>query len=562
MRVVIVGGVAGGASAAARARRCNESAEIILLERDGDVSFANCGMPYHIGGEIVERAKLVVASAQLLRRRFRIDVREQSEAVSIDRAARTIRVRRLADGSEYEMSWDRLILSPGAAPVIPPLPGITATGVYSLRNLVDMDRIRAAVEATADGARTAVVAGAGFIGLEMAEQLVRKGFVVHLVELQSQVLPPLDMDMSVAIRDELIQQGVKLYLGRALQSVTEQSGSVSGVALSDGTQLAASLVIVGLGVRPNVGLATACGLETGPTGGIRINEFLQTSDPHIYAVGDAVEYPYGPTGSAARVALAGPANRAGRLAGEHAVCGVSAAFRPVLGTAIVRVFGQTAAMTGLSVRAARRAGFDCRSATVIAGQHAGYFPGAVMLTLKLVYEYPTGRLLGAQATGADGADKRIDVLATVLAFGGTVRDVAGLDLCYAPPFGSARDPVHQAAFVACNELDGQGAMLDVVADLSGFQVVDVRTAAEVTKAPLTTRAQVTAIPLDELRERLGELDSSRPTVVSCGVGVRAHAAQRILLQSGFREVQNLTGGATLRRRVVPTADSESTGGQS
>ncbi|MFN5534602.1 MAG: rhodanese-like domain-containing protein, partial [Planctomyces sp.] len=264
-----------------------------------------------------------------------------------------------------------------------------------------------------------------------------------------------------------------------------------------------------------------------------------------------VEYPWGPSGGTARVALAGPANRAGRLAGEHAVSGRCAAMRPVQGTSIVRVFGQTAAMTGLSVRAARRAGLACRSATVIAGQHAGYYPGASNLTLKLVYEPVTGRLLGAQATGADGADKRIDVLATVLAFGGSVRDAAGLDLCYAPPFGSARDPLHQAAFVACNELDGLGAMLDVESDLAGWQVVDVRTPAEVSRAPLTAGTQVIPIPLDELRDRLGELDSQKPTVVSCGVGVRAHAAQRILLQHGFREVVNLTGGATLRRRVVP-----------
>jgi len=559
LRVVIVGGVAGGASAAARARRCSERAEIILLERDGDVSFANCGMPYYIGGEIAERSKLVVASAQLLRTRFKIDVRERSEVVAVNRAAQTVRVRRLGDGSEYELSWDRLILSPGASAIVPALPGISSAGVYSLRNLVDMDRLREAVDAAPPGRRQAVVAGAGFIGLEMAEQLVRQGFTVQLVELQSQVLPPLDSDLAAAIQDELVKNGVQLWLGRGLQEIAEQGGRVTGVRLSDGTELQAELVILGIGVRPNVGLAVSCGLELGPAGGIRVNEFLQTSDPLIYAAGDAVEYAWGPSGGTARVALAGPANRAGRLAGEHAVTGRSAAMRPVQGTAVVRVFGQTAAMTGLSVRAARRAGLACRSATVIAGQHAGYFPGAAMLTLKLVYESVTGRLLGAQATGADGADKRIDVLATVLAFGGTVRDVAGLDLCYAPPYGSARDPLHQAAFVACNELDGWGAMLDVEADLAGWQVVDVRTAAEVARAPLTAGTQVIAIPVDELRDRLEELDPQRPTVVSCGVGVRAHAAQRILLQHGFREVVNLTGGATLRRRVVPEERQGSVG---
>jgi NADPH-dependent 2,4-dienoyl-CoA reductase/sulfur reductase-like enzyme/rhodanese-related sulfurtransferase len=556
LRIVIVGGVAGGASAATRARRCNEHAHITLLEKDDYVSFANCGMPYHIGGEIAERGRLLVASAALLRGRFNIDVRERCEAIAIDRTARTIRIRNLADGSESQLVWDRLILSPGAAPLVPPIPGVDAAGVFTLRNIADMDRITAAVTAVPQasaGSRTAVVVGAGFIGLELVEQLARRGFSVALVEQQSQVLPPLDPEIAAALHEELLRHNVELHLGHGLQRILVENGVAGGVELSNGRQITGSLVILGLGVRPNVRLATDAGLPLGRTGGILTNRFHQTADPEIYAVGDAAEYFSEPAAQWTRVPLAGPANRAGRLAGQHAATGRAEPAAPVLGTAILRVFDLAAGMTGLTVKAARRAGFNCRSATVIAGQHAGYFPGASPVTLKLVYEASSGTVLGAQATGKDGVDKRIDVVATAIRFRATVRELAGLDLAYAPPYGAAKDPIHQAAFVACNELDGLAHMLDADASLAGFQVVDVRSAAEVLKLPLagvTGAVSVCNIPVDELRSRLSELDPALPTVVSCGVGVRGHVAQRILVEHGFRTVFNLTGGATLRHRAV------------
>lgn len=551
LRIVIVGGVAGGASAATRARRCNEGAEIILLEKDDFVSFANCGMPYHIGGEIPERGKLLVATKELLERRFRLDVRTRSEAIRIDRSTKTIVVKRLDDGTEYGLPYDKLILSPGAAPFVPPIEGTNAKGVYTLRNIADMDQIRAAVDAAAKSAQKAVVVGAGFIGLEMAEQLVVRGFTTTLAELLPQVLPPMDPEMVVPLQEELASRGIQLRLGDGIKRIAaDAAGNAIGVELQSGKVLEGSVVILGMGVRPNTKLAVDAGLNIGKTGGISTNASLQTSDPDIYAVGDACEYVYAPTGEQMRVALAGPANRAGRLAGEHAATGRCAPTAPVMGTAVVRVFEQTAAMTGLSAKAATRSGIKFRSVTIIAGQHAGYFPGASPITLKLLYCPESGRVLGAQATGKDGVDKRIDVIATAMAFKATVRDLTGLDLSYAPPYGSAKDPVHQAAFTACNQMDGLGEVLDADADLTGYQVVDVRTAAEIAKAPLTGCPSFVAIPVDELRQRLNELDPSMPTVVSCGVGIRGHVAERILMQHGFSKVWNLSGGATMRRRAV------------
>lgn len=551
LKIVIVGGVAGGASAATRARRCNEHAEIILLEKDEFVSFANCGMPYHIGGEIPDRGKLLVATKQLLEQRFRLDVRTRSEAVQIDRKSKEVIVRQLIDGQEYRLAYDKLILSPGAAPFVPNIEGVHAEGVYTLRNIADMDRIRDAVETGAQGTKEAIVIGGGFIGLEMVEQLVARGYTTSLAELLPQVLPPMDAEMVVPLHDELRHQGVQLTLGDGIKKIAvDSAGHVTGVELQSGKVLPGSVVILGMGVRPNTKLAFDAGLTLGKTGGIATNSSLQTNDPDIYAVGDACEYVYAPTGEQMRVALAGPANRAGRLAGEHAATGQCFPTAPVMGTAVVRVFEQTAAMTGLSAKAASRSGIKFRSVTIIAGQHAGYFPGASPITLKLLYCPESGRVLGAQATGKDGVDKRIDVIATAMAFKATVRDLTGLDLSYAPPYGSAKDPVHQAAFTACNQMDGLGDVLDADADLSGYQVIDVRTAAEIAKAPLTGCDSFVAIPVDELRLRLQELDSSRPTVVSCGVGIRGHVAQQILVQHGFTKVVNLSGGATLRRRAV------------
>jgi NADPH-dependent 2,4-dienoyl-CoA reductase/sulfur reductase-like enzyme/rhodanese-related sulfurtransferase len=547
--IVIVGGVAGGASAATRARRANESAEIILLEKDRDVSFANCGLPYYLGGEINDRDKLVVASEDFLRHRFRLDVRSQHEVLGIDRQNKTLLIRDLRQRTDYHQPYDKLILSTGAAPLVPPLEGVNAQGVFTLRNLQDTDRIKQALEADAPG--KAVVVGAGFIGLEMVEQLIRAGWDVTLAELQPQVLPPMDAEMAQPLEEELDRQGVRIHLADGIQRIeTNSSGAATAVVLTSGTTLPASLVILGLGVRPLTQLATDADIELGPTHGIATNSYLQTNDPDIYAVGDASEYQFGPTGRGQRVALAGPANRAGRLAGQHAATDESAPMAAVFGTAIVRVFDQTAATTGLSMKLARQLEVSARSVTVAVKHHAGYYPGASLLTLKLIYSPESGKVLGAQCVGRDGVDKRIDVIATAMSLGATARDLAGLDLAYAPPFGSAKDPVHVAAFVACNQLDGLVDPIDADADLTQLLVLDVRDKDEFEANPLAAAPNVTFIPLDELRERIDELDKEVETVVSCGVGARSHVAAQILRHNGFRKVRVLSGGALVRNRAV------------
>lgn len=549
MTIVVVGGVAGGASAATRARRMNEHAEIIVLEKDDYVSFANCGLPYYLGQEIAERDKLLVAPVELLRNRYRLDIRTRQEVVAIDRPNKTVTVRCHVRDTTYELPYDKLILAPGASPVVPLVDGRDAPNVFTLRNLEDTDRIYAALNDA--GEKTAVVVGAGFIGLEMVEQLVRRGFQVALVELQPQVLPLLDGEMARPLEAELRRHGVALHMGTGLERiVTDASGRATGVELASGVHLEVSLVILGIGIRPNHQLAREAGLRIGQDGGVMTNRFMQTSDPDIYAVGDVAQYPFGPTGESMRIALAGPANRAGRLAGEHAAVGTAHPLADVMGTSIVRIFEQSVACTGLSLGRARRSGTAAHSVTVVANDHAGYYPGATPICLKLVFDPTDGRILGAQAVGQAGVDKRIDVIATVMALKGTVWDLAGVDLCYAPPFGSAKDPVHMAAFAACNHLSGVTSFLDVGSDLTGMQVLDVRTAPEVTRLPFARSGPVVHIPLDELRDRLDELDRAAPTVVTCQTSLRAHIAARILRQSGFQQVSVISGGALVRSRAA------------
>jgi len=527
-----------------------------LLEKDEHVSFANCGLPYYIGGEIADRQKLLVATPEFLARRFRIDVRTCQNVESIDRVGKAITIRNLVSGETYSLAYDKLILAPGAAPLMPPLPGRDAANVFTLRNMADTDRIKAAADACVS--KRAVVVGSGYIGLEMVEQLVRQGFQVALAELLPQILPLLDVEMAQPLEETLRRHGVEVYLGDGIQRVlVDQWNAATGIELQSGRVVQAELVILGLGVRPHLELAEQAGLTIGAGCGIAANQYHQTSDPDIYAVGDACEYVFGPTGQSQRIALAGPANRAGRLAGEHAATGRSLPMAPVFGTSIVRVFDRTAGMTGLTAKNAARLGVPARSVTIVANQHAGYFPGATPLTLKLTFDPTSGRVLGGQAVGADGVDKRIDVLATALAFNATVRDLAGLDLAYAPPFGSAKDPIHQAAFAAGNLLDGFEQFLDADADLSGKQVVDVRTAAEVQQTPLAGAPNLVNIPVDELRQRIGELDPAAETVVSCGIGLRGHVAARILKQHGFADVKNLAGGATVRNRIVAVVAASS-----
>ncbi len=550
LRIVVVGGVAGGASAAARARRVNSTADITLLEKGPVVSFANCGLPYHLGGEIADRSKLLVTSAELFWNRFRIAVKTGFEVTQIDRRERVVRGTDHERGVSFEIAYDRLILSTGAEPISPPFMQPPCENVFHLWTLADMDGIvsvmdrgGAGMDATPSSIHRAVVVGGGFVGLEVVEQLRIRGIDVSLVERGRQVLKPLDHHFAQLIQRQLLDQGVELHLSTDVSGLVRRGNRATAVMLANGTSLTADLVIVGAGVRPRTALAAEAGLAIGKTGGVSVDEFMRTEDPRIYAVGDMVEYQHGILDEPARIALAGPANRAGRVAGTHAASGQSEPMGAVLGTAIVRVFELTAACTGLNeaTLAARR--IPHRSVIIRAAHHAGYFPGAESMQLKLVYSPSDGRILGAQGIGGQGVDKRIDVIATAMHFRGTVYQLAQLDLAYAPPYGSAKDPVHMAAFAAINDLQSQPAMVPPDFDLNGYQVVDVRTQRECRKLPL--QGAIT-IPIDELADRWGELAPSRPTITVCHSGKRAHVAACWLKGHGFKDVRNLTGGMSVR----------------
>jgi NADPH-dependent 2,4-dienoyl-CoA reductase/sulfur reductase-like enzyme/rhodanese-related sulfurtransferase len=542
MKLLIVGGVAGGASAAARARRLSEEAEIILFERGPDVSFANCGLPYYLGGEIAERDKLLVVKPRLLRTRFNLDVRVRASVEAIDRAAKTVRVRDLASGREYSESYDKLILAPGAAPLRPPLPGIDLPGIFTLRNLQDTDRIKARMD---QGVRQAVVVGAGFIGLELVENFVRRDIATTVVELQDQVLPPFDREMTTHLARELADRGVSLLLGQSVEGF-EQAADGLAVRLKSGDQLSAQLVVLGVGVRPENRLAVEAGLAVGPRGGIHVNEHMQTSDPDIYAVGDAIEVKDFVTGEPAQVPLAGPANRQGRIAADH-VFGRPSRYRGTQGTAIVRLFSRTAALTGASEKTLRRLGAPYHKVYVHPAHHAGYYPGAETMTLKLLFEPQSGRVLGAQAVGGAGVDKRIDVLATAIQAGMTVFDLEEMELAYSPQFGSAKDPINMAGFVAAGLLRGDHPQttvqeLAVAEDDTGPKgqpcLLDVRTPEEFAEGHIPGAVNV---PVDELRSRMDELPRNRRIVAYCRVGQRGYLAMRMLRQAGF-EASNLSGG--------------------
>jgi NADPH-dependent 2,4-dienoyl-CoA reductase/sulfur reductase-like enzyme/rhodanese-related sulfurtransferase len=550
MKLLIVGGVAGGASAAARSRRLSEDAQIILFERGPDVSFANCGLPYFIGGEIAERDKLLVVTPERLQTRYKLDVRVRTSVEAIDRAAKKVRVRDLASGRGYEESYDKLILAPGAAPIRPPLAGIDSPGVFTLRNLQDMDRIKAKLD---QGVRQAVVVGAGFIGLELVENLVRRGITTTVVELQDQVLPPFDKEMTTPIAEHLAAKGVSLLLGQSAEAF-EQEPDGLGVRLKSGRRLPAQLVILGVGVRPENKLAVDAGLEVGPRGGIRVNDHLQTSDPDIYAVGDAIEVKDFVTGEPAQVPLAGPANRQGRIAADH-IFGRGSRYRGTQGTAIVRVFHRTAAMTGASEKVLKRAGRSYRKVYVHPTHHVGYYPGAEAMTLKLLFDPQTGKVLGAQAVGGAGVDKRIDVLAVAIQAGMTVFDLEEMELAYSPQYGSAKDPINMAGFVAGGLLRGEHPQVDVEAVLAvptGRQpfVLDVRTPQEFGAGHLP---EAVNIPVDDLRSRLGELPHDKEITVYCQVGQRGYLATRILRQAGF-PAANVGGGYKTYQLFHPKAN--------
>ncbi len=548
MKLLIIGGVAGGASAAARARRLSEDAHIVLVERGPDVSFANCGLPYYVGGQIVDREKLLIVTPQRMQTRYNLDVRVRSSVEAIDRTSKKVRIRQLDSGNVYEESYDKLILAPGAAPLRPPIPGIDLPGIFTLRNMQDMDRI---VQRLAEGVRQAVVVGAGFIGLELVENLVRRGIATTVVELQDQVLPPFDKEMTTPIAEHLTAQGVTLLLGQSAEAF-QQTPEGLAVQLKSGQKLPAQLVVLGIGVRPENPLAVDAGLEVGPRGGIRVNDRLQTSDPDIYAVGDAIEVQDFVTGEPTQVPLAGPANRQGRIAADN-IFGRTARYRGTQGTAIVGVFQCTAAMTGSSEKVLRRAKRPYRKIYVHPAHHAGYYPGAEAMTLKLLFDPQTGRVLGAQAVGGAGVDKRIDVLAVAIQAGMTVFDLEEMELAYAPQYGSAKDPVNMAGFVAAGWLRGDHPQIDVETLLAAPPeqrpfLLDVRTAEEFSAGQIPTAVN---IPVDDLRAHLGQLPHDRDIAVYCQVGQRGYLATRILRQKGFAAA-NISGGYKTYRLVHPS----------
>lgn len=540
MRIVVVGGVAAGMSAACRLRRLDEDADIVVLERGPHVSFANCGLPYHISGTIRDRERLLVATPELLAARYALDVRVEHEVQSIDRPAREVLVRDLRAGKEYRLSYDRLVLAPGAAAVRPPIPGADHPRVLTLRSLAEMDAILAAVGAATP--QKAVVVGAGYIGLELAEALCFAGLEVTLVEALPQVLPAADPEMAVLLNHELVRNGVDLCLGTKVAAI-EAQGEALAVRLSSGDEVEAGLVVLATGVRPEVALARDAGLEVGPSGGILVDGSMRTSDEAIFAAGDVAEVVDLVTGEPALVPLAGPASRQGRIAAD-VIAGRSSTYRGSQGTAICKVFELAIGTTGRSEKALAAAGLPHEKVYVFGGDHASYYPGASPLYLKLVFDPRDGRILGAQAVGGRGVDKRIDVLAVALRAGMTVEDLEHLELCYAPPFGRVRDPVNLAGFVAAGARRGDVALADVrevARPRPGQLVLDVRTCEEVVQGTIPGALHV---PLDELRGRLGELPRDRELLVVCAVGQRGHVACRLLAQRGFA-CRNLSGGFAL-----------------
>ena len=539
MKAIIIGGVAGGATAAARLRRNSEEAGIVLVERGPYISFANCGLPYHISGTIAERQHLLVTSAKAFSERYRVDVRVRTEAIAIDRANRTVRLRNLETGAEYDEAYDRLLLSPGAEPIRPRLPGIESQRIFGLRNIPDLDRIMQHLDAAKP--RRAVVIGGGFIGIEVAENLQERSLFVTLVEGAEQILAPFDPEMAAIVHAHMREKQVELYLSAKVEQFEDKPDHTL-VFLDNGKRLQADMVILAIGVRPETTLARAAGLEIGNTGGIRVNTHLQTNDPSIYAVGDAIEVTQTLSGKPALIPLAGPANRQGRIAADNMLHGAKTEYKGTQGTAILKAFDLTAASTGLNEKQLRASDVAFLRTITHGGSHASYYPGAMPLSLKLLYS-PEGKILGAQAVGAAGADKRIDVIATAIHAGLSVDDLADLELAYAPPYSSAKDPVNIAGYVAGNVLRGDQAVIswDELKALkpNNVQLIDVRTAEEFGLGSIPGARN---IDLHQLRERITEISHDKPVVVFCQVGLRGYLASRILKQAGFAQVQNLSGG--------------------
>lgn len=547
MKIVIVGGVAGGSSAAARARRLSEDAEIIVLERGEYVSFANCGLPYHIGGAIPLRQSLILKTPQEFKARFNIDVRVRHEALSVDPVQKTVRVKNLSTGDIYTESWDRLLLSTGAAPVIPPIPGLQEPGVFSLRSISDMDAILAWI--TERSVSHATLVGGGFIGLEVMEALVERGVRVTLLEMGKQVMAPVDPEMASAIHQEIREHGVDLRLKTALKQVSTEADGLH-IELSCGETLRTDMVLMAIGVKPENRLAAEAGIALGQRGGIHVNANMQTSLPGIYAVGDAVETPGLVFGEPTLLPLAGPANRQGRIAADNMLDRHSQ-YRGSQGTAICKVFSLSVGSCGVNEKQLKAQGTRYEKVYVHGADHASYYPGATMISLKLLFDPISGAILGAQAHGKNGVDKRIDVLAVAQRAGLKVTDLEHLELTYAPPFDSARDLVNQAGMVATNVINGDTAIChagDILAMDTACQcLVDIRSPGELSQFGEYPNAQ--AIPLDELRNHLKSLPRHKEILIGCQSGLRGHVALRMLQAHGFR-ARNLSGGYKTWQAVI------------
>ena len=548
MKIIIIGGVAGGATTAARIRRVDETAEIILLEKGKHISYANCGLPYYIGGAIEEREKLFVQTPEAFSTRFRVDVRTENEVIFIDRKKKTVTVRQSSEDT-YEESYDKLLISTGASPVRPPLPGIDLPGIFTLRNVTDTDRIKEYINSHSP--RKAVVVGAGFIGLEMAENLHAQGAKVSIVEMGNQVMAPIDFSMASLVHQHLMDKGVNLYLEQAVASF-EREGKGLKVTFKNGQSISADIVILSIGVRPETSLARAAELTIGPAGGIAVNNYLQTSDEAIYAIGDAIEYRHPITGKPWLNYLAGPANRQGRIVADN-ILGAKIPYEGSIGTSIAKVFDMTVASTGLPGKRLRLEGIDYMSSTIHPASHAGYYPDAMPMSIKITFDKQTGRLYGGQIVGYDGVDKRIDELALVIKHQGTVYDLMKVEQAYAPPFSSAKDPVAIAGYVAEDMITGKTnpvywrELRDI--EMENKFLLDVRTQDEFALGSLPGAVN---IPLDELRDRMSELPKDRMIYTFCAVGLRGYLAYRILTQHGFDKVRNLSGGLkTYRAATAP-----------
>ncbi|WP_035571857.1 FAD-dependent oxidoreductase [Halonatronum saccharophilum] len=545
-KVLIVGGVAGGASTAARLRRMDEKAEIIVFEKGEYISFANCGLPYHIGEVIQKRSKLLLQTPQKMKSRFNIDVRVKNEVLAIDREEKKVKVKDLRSGEEYFEDYDYLVLSPGAKPIKPPIEGIDGKNIFTLRDIPDTDRIKGFVDQNKP--KEAVVIGGGYIGVEMVENLHERGVEVSLVELAPQVLGPIDYEMASHLHNHMRDKGVKLYLSDGVQAFGDE-GNKKVVKLNSGKEIVVDLVVTSIGVTPNNYLAKEAGLELGVRGAIRVDKYLRTSDSSIYAIGDAIEVEDFVTKDNSHIPLAGPANKQGRIVADNIVEGNKSKFEGSQGTAIAKVFDLTVAGTGNNEKQLKDKGIDYIASYTRANNHAGYYPGAVSMMIKLIFGPEDGRLLGAQIVGEDGVDKRIDVLATAIRFERSVFDLQELELAYAPPFGSAKDPVNMAGFTAGNILKERMDIIhwNQVEDLGDESIIlDVRDPNELEFGGIDGAIN---IPLNDLRSNLDRLDSDKEIVIYCAVGLRGYIGARILMERGFDKVKNLAGGFDLYQEV-------------